>query len=248
MFHRVNEVYSYYLAPNFKKFTPDFQKFAPDFQKSTPDFQKFTPDFQKFTPDFQKSTPDFQKFTPDFKKFDSYENFDDRNRRYGTKSIPNPHVYVNALNKRMLPTTLYQSRIRHKDSRVTDTLSRDQQYHRPQYQQYYQSNRREQGFSPTPYHSSYSMSSSSASSSSSSRLIRQAQNLQNIPRNSTFPGIRGWMYRDFPGYSQVPNTGFRCRDRPPFYGYFADVNAGCQVLFNNILRFISILSILYQIS
>jgi hypothetical protein len=186
---------------------------------------------------------------PDFKPFDSYENFDDRNRRYGTKSKPKigPHVYVNTLNKRMLPTTLYQSRMRHKESRVKDTLSRDQQNHRPQYQQYYQSNRREQGFSPTPYYSSYSMSSSSASSSSNSRLIRQTQNLQNIPRNSTFPGIRGWMYRDFPGYSQVPNTGFRC-DRQPYYGYFADVNAGCQVLFNNILTIYRSISYYIKVS
>lgn len=124
--------------------------------------------------------------------------------------------------------------MKHKDYGVRDTLSRDQQNHRPQYRQHYQSNRREQDFSPTPYYSSYSISSSSASSSSTSRLIRQTQNLQNIPRNSTFSGIPGWIYRDFPGYSQVPDTGFRC-DRQPYYGYFADVNAGCQVRLNNIL-------------
>ena len=51
---------------------------------------------------------------------------------------------------------------------------------------------------------------------------------QSLIRNSSFPGIPGYQRIDFPGYSTIPNTGFRCASQP-YYGYYADVNAGCQV-------------------
>lgn len=48
-------------------------------------------------------------------------------------------------------------------------------------------------------------------------------------RNSTYPGIPGYSKYDFPAYSTVPYTGFRCDLQPYKYGYYADVAAGCQV-------------------
>lgn len=50
-------------------------------------------------------------------------------------------------------------------------------------------------------------------------------------RNSSFPGIPGYIRYDYPGYSTVPYTGFRCDLMPYKYGYYADVSAGCQVTF-----------------
>ncbi len=49
-------------------------------------------------------------------------------------------------------------------------------------------------------------------------------------RNSTYPGIPGYIRYDYPGYSTVPYTGFRCDLMPYKYGYYADVSAGCQVI------------------
>ena len=41
----------------------------------------------------------------------------------------------------------------------------------------------------------------------------------------SFAYIRGTAGRDYPILHRVPDTGFRCRAN----GYFADVQAGCQV-------------------
>ncbi|OTF71613.1 hypothetical protein BLA29_005711, partial [Euroglyphus maynei] len=48
-------------------------------------------------------------------------------------------------------------------------------------------------------------------------------------RNSTFPGFPGYIRFDYPGYSTVPYTGFRCDLQAYKIGYYADVAAGCQV-------------------
>ncbi|KAJ6215686.1 hypothetical protein RDWZM_010186 [Blomia tropicalis] len=48
-------------------------------------------------------------------------------------------------------------------------------------------------------------------------------------RNSTYPGIPGYIRYDYPGYSTIPYTGFKCEHMPYKYGYYADISAGCQV-------------------
>lgn len=48
-------------------------------------------------------------------------------------------------------------------------------------------------------------------------------------RNSTYPGIPGYIRYDYPGYTSIPFTGFRCDLQPYKYGYYADTRAGCQV-------------------
>lgn len=40
------------------------------------------------------------------------------------------------------------------------------------------------------------------------------------------PGIPGQPWKDYPMYSSVPKTSFKCNGS---YGYYADVEAGCQV-------------------
>lgn len=41
-------------------------------------------------------------------------------------------------------------------------------------------------------------------------------------------GYQGRMWRDFPSFSSVPKTSFVC----PGYGFFADIETGCQVMLN----------------
>jgi len=164
-----------------------------------------------------------------------FENFNDRpNLKFATKSKTRSNDHTNTFHKRLPPTTSYQSRIAPKNAKLIDPISEVQQNYRPQYQQYYQQNTaKDYDYKPS-FYSSFSASSSSDYSSSSpdyspsSRLIPEAQNIQNAVRNSTFDGIPGWIRRDFPGYNTVPYTGFRC-ELQAYSGYYADVNAGCQV-------------------
>ena len=47
------------------------------------------------------------------------------------------------------------------------------------------------------------------------------------PYTDHIPGIPGKPWKDYPVFASIPNTHFKCRPHNP--GYFADVEAGCQV-------------------
>lgn len=205
-FHRVNEVYSYYLPPKFTKINSNVENFSHrygDRMKSDHSFGTKTRSMTRM-----RGRERVEEFTG--RELPSHTNYGGGGQR--VRGFPNSAGPP-------IPSSQYQSI-------------------RPNYGDPYQR------VSPESIRRGLPSDSTSAGlplplpripftpprepalySADTTGLIPEPQSLI---RNSTFPGIPGWQRVDFPGYSSVPATGFRCASQP-YYGYYADVNAGCQV-------------------
>ncbi|KPM04522.1 hypothetical protein QR98_0029710 [Sarcoptes scabiei] len=57
-------------------------------------------------------------------------------------------------------------------------------------------------------------------------IIEDQHSHLSLEKIDYIPGIPGKPWKDYPIYSEIPKTSFKCNGS---YGYFADVEAGCQV-------------------
>ena len=213
-FHNVNEVYSYYLPQKYNKINANVENFSDKFDAHSETYGAKTRSMTRSRGE-QRVTLS-RRVLPT----DGYQDL-------GYQVVRDEKRLIPVIPVRTAPPIRSSE---YSGSQYSGSQRNDQQRYRPPYQRYIPrvvAGGREQPSVSSGEDITYARrtTSSLSSISGASPLIPEPQSLV---RNSTYAGIPGWQPRDFPGYSTIPYTGFRCTSQP-YYGYYADTTAGCQV-------------------